>query len=275
MKDMHSLIGAFLLSTLALGCGYPKDSGTALEKRVSKLEKEQAQVASDLSKEREHVAEALAKLEAVLEKATRVVKRNSADLGAEVEGLQSKLASIDGKLAELENQNRAFKTEVGESQLRMGEKLETFARRAGVDMPVDEAKIPKTEDEHFAAAYRAFRDDKHSFSRGLFREFVRRYPDSKNLDNALYWTGKSYLIQKKPAMALRHFRKILTDHAKGDVIDDALFDMADAFVELRACSDAKAALDALIKSQSGSPLRSKAKKKLRRIRKLPAAQCAS
>ena len=78
----------------------------------------------------------------------------------------------------------------------------------------------------------------------------------------------------QPASALGEFRKVISAYRKGDVLDKTLYDMAQAFLQVRSCNDAETALKALLKNHKKSPLFPKAKKELRKVRALGPTECA-
>jgi outer membrane protein assembly factor BamD (BamD/ComL family) len=57
------------------------------------------------------------------------------------------------------------------------------------------------------------------------------------------------------------------------VLDKTLYDMAQAFLQVRSCNDAGTALKALLKNHKSSPLVPKAKHELRKVSKLGPADC--
>jgi TolA-binding protein len=102
---------------------------------------------------------------------------------------------------------------------------------------------------------------------------VERYPKDDRADNAQYMIGSSYLKQGQAAAALGEFQKVLSTYRKGDAIDETLYDMAQAFLQVRSCNDAGTALKALLKNHKKSPLYGQAKKELRKVRELGPADC--
>lgn len=279
------LLGATALSLasclLAVGC-YPKGAGEQLARDGRDRERRLVAIEEGLVAEREQMREALAsaqakvaELEQVLERATQVVTRNSADLGTEVVQLREQLGILEGQLAEVRNEVSSTQRALAEQQQELDRRIQQFARKAGVDMPVDAAQIPQDRAEHFAAAQRAFDGGDHSTARALFREYVSRYRTDARADDAQYMIGKSYLAEGRPASALAELRKVISDFRNGDVVDRALFDMGEAFFALHACTDAKSAFEALIASHPRSPLVAQARAKLNEIRRAPRGYCTS
>lgn len=280
-RSARSLVTLALAGLALSGC-YPKAKGVALEEKLAEQNQRLAELESGIADTRQRMDAALetaeskvAELQEVLEQATAVVTRNSADLGTEVIQLREQLQAVEGSLAELQNELQTTQRQMGEQQQAFDQQIRRFAQKAGVDMAVDESQIPDNADAHFAAGQTALGAGEHSQARALFREFIRRYPEDERADNAQYLVGKAYLVERRPANALGEFRRVISNYPRGDAVDEALFDMADAFFQLHACTDAKAALEALIRGHRRSSLRDDARRKLRQINRAPASACTS
>lgn len=269
-------------ASFVAGCWTSSGAGAALRtdvdahgRRLDDLEKgiavEREQLRTEVGRAQQNVT----RLEEVLEQATAVVTRNSADTGAQVEQLRAQLATAEGQIAEMHNAMEQLSREVGSQRTETNQRIEQLARKAGLDMPVDPATIPADRAEHFATAYRSYQASDYSRARALFREYISRYAQDDNADNAQYWIGSSYLQEGRPATALGELRKVLDQYQRSDASAQALFDMADAFFRLHACTDARAALDTLIRSYSTSPLLRRAQDKKRQIERAPRGSCSS
>lgn len=285
---MRSLFGttfrwmALSSATLALCACYSKADGTRLarasehhDERLTALERGMEEERREMQTALESAQAKVVELEQVLERATQVVTRNSADLGTEVTQLREQLQVLEGTLAELRNELTSTQRQVGEQQQRFDERFQQFARKSGVDMPVPESEIPASKDDHFTAAYQAYQRGEHSQARALFRAYITRYAEDENADNALYWIGKSYLAERRPASALREFRRVISQHSTGDAMDETLFDMGEAFFALHACTDARNAFQTLTSNFRRSPLAGRARQRIREIRRAPRSACTS
>lgn len=278
-----ALVSAALSTTLVAGCFWTtKGEGEQLRaasgeqtRRLTKLETGALAERESLHAAVESAQVKVRELEDVLERATSVVTRNSADTGALVQQLQTQLAALEGQIAELRNTNEQLTRQLSTQRAEMDERITQVARKAGIDMPLPASEIPADKTEHFAAAYRAYQGSDYSRARALFREYLGRYAGDDQADNAQYWIGASYLQEGKPATALGELRKVIADYASGDAVDEALFDMGDAFYRLHACTDARATLEALVRTQARSPLLTRARDKLREIQRAPRGYCTS
>lgn len=251
------------------------EQGTSHDARITALEE-------SLEAERQRLGEAVGEaqtkvteLEQVLQRATEVVTRNSADVGAEVQELRAQLATLEGQLAELQNELTGTQRLVQEQGQTLEKRVKMFARKAGVDMTLEESEIPTDRAAHYQAAETAYQAGDHSRARALFRAYVTRHGTHDHADDAQYFIGQSYLAQDQPARALGELQKVIRNYARGDAVDDALLAMGDAFFRLRACSDARAALEALIQGHRRSPLVRRARAKLREVRRAPRSACTS
>jgi len=213
-------------------------------------------------------------LEEALEEASRVLRRNSADQGLQIEEIIDRLAVMEGEIAELRMESSGVSQQHLARNAELQRKLSEVARAAGMDVPLESSQIPDNKKKHYETAVKAYRINEHSYARALLRTYVERYPNDSKADDAQYMVGSSYLRQGQPASALGEFRKVISTYRKGDVLDKTLYDMAQAFLQVRACNDAETALKALLKNHKKSPLFPKAKKELRKVRALGPTECA-
>ena len=254
------LVALPLFVTSATGCiSQMRTDIAANQKRLDSLE-------DDLEVKRRELEEALAE-------ASRVLRRNSADQGLQIEQIQERLASMEGEMAELRNESSGASQAQAQRSLELQRQLSEVARAAGMDVALDAGDIPKSKSAHWEALTKAYRINKHSYTRALARAYVDRYPKDEHADNAQYMIGSSYLKQDQAAAALGEFQKVLSTYRKGDALDKTLYDMAQAFLQVRSCNDAGTALKALLKNHKSSPLVPRAKKELRRVRELGPADC--
>ena len=257
---LAGLVALPLWATSGSGCiSQMKADIAANQQRLDSLEE-------DLEAKRRELEEALAE-------ASRVLRRNSADQGLQIEQIQERLAMMEGQIAELRMENTGATQAQAQRSLELQQRLAEVARAAGMDVPLDSGEIPQSKSAHWEALTKAYRINKHSYTRALARAYVERYPKDKQADNAQYMIGSSYLKQDQAAAALGEFQKVLSTYRKGDVIDKTLYDMAQAFLQVRSCNDAGTALKALLKNHKDSPLVAQAKKELRKVRELGAADC--
>jgi TolA-binding protein len=268
-------------SAFASGCFLwtSADQGAELQRRQAALEERVRALETGLGEEiRAEVAHSKAKvaeLEDVLQRATQLLTSTSADTGAQVEQLSTQVSHHEGQIAELRHALERLQEEFREQQRDYENRMKKLARRAGIDIPLEEAEIPADREQHWQAVLQAYEAREFSTARALARAFVQRYRDDARADDAQLMIGRSYLLEDRPATSLGELRRVITDFAQGDAVPSALLAMADAFYRLHACGDARAALEALIRGHPRSPLVAEARERLRDLQRAPAGYCTS
>lgn len=249
--------------------------GDELTRRVDAIERGQAQQREELEGELANARTKVTQLEEVLDRATKVVTRASADTGAQVEALSQQVMALEGQLAELRNEVARQQQQDTEQRAETERQLKKIARHVGMEAAIDEAEIPATPDAHWTLAQQAYEQRAWARARALYRAFVERHRQDQRVDDAMYRSALTYMEEQRPATALGELRRVITEHPRGDVADDALFSMAEALYQLHACTDARSTLEALIEGHPRSDLIPQARRKLRDIQRAPRGYCTS
>jgi TolA-binding protein len=247
----------------------------AREERLAAVEEQLSHQSQGLEEASALAQERVQELRAILEQATQAVTRNSADLGTEVIALREKLAALEGQLAEIRNELATGRAGLQQRVDELGQQVQRLANYAGIDLGIAESEIPTEPAAHYEAAHHAYEQHDYSRARSLFRIFVSRYPRDAKADDAIYFTGMSYVQQDRPQNAIASFQKIIQEYRSGDMIDDTLFQVGEAFFALHACDEAKTAYEALLSGHRDSPLADDARRGLRRLRGATRAQCTA
>ena len=241
-----------------------RQQGEARGRRLAQLEQQSV-------KNQQEIEAKLKELQDVLDRATEVLKRGSADVGAQVEQMSEQVNRLDGTVAEIQHKLEVVETQVATQRTDLDTQLSKLKGGTAID-PSD---IPTDKTSHFQAAYTAYTGGDHEKARALFREYVTRYHEDAKAGEAQYWIGASYTTQNKPATALGEYRKVISEFAKSTAVNVALYGMGDAFYRLHACTDAKSALDSLIKRKPEASLADRAKRLLKQVQTAGKAYCSS
>lgn len=209
-----------------------------------------------------------------LERARALLTRDSADVGAQVQAQQQRMAELEGQLAEMTHSLNDLIEQTALARAELDDRLGKLTSKSG-EITLEPSQIPADKAEHFNAAYDAYKAGEQDKARALFREYVTRYPSDTKTGDAQYWVGATYLVQNKPATALGEYRKVIALYPKSPAVDTALYGMADAFFRLHACTDAKDALEALLKRKPSRTLEERAKQLHKAIKSAPKGYCTS
>lgn len=264
-----SISGCFLWTSASKGDEL-QQRADAMEGRLQTLE---TGLGEELRAEMELAKAKVAELETVLERATQVVTRASADTGAQVETLQAQIAQQEGTIDELRHEFERLQEEFREQQTNYESRMKQLARRAGVDMPLEESEIPEGIEPHWQAVLQAYEGRRFSEARALLRAFIQRYRADSRADDAQMMIGRSYLLEDRPATALGELRHVIADFAEGDAVAEALLSMGDAFYRLHSCASAETAYNTLIRSHARTSAATEARTRLRDVRRAPREYC--
>lgn len=273
-STLGNITAAVGCSVLLLGSAGCMTKSNGVELRMA-LERQIAKVAADGAQHDKDLDAKLAELSEGLEKARALLTRDSADVGAQVQTQQQKMAELEGKLDEMTHNLSDIIDQAARTRADLDDKLGKLGAKPvpGGEMVLDPAQIPADKTAHFTAAYDAYKASDQDKARSLFKEYVTRYPADPKAGDAQYWVGATYLLQNKPATALGEYRKVIQLYTKSPAFDTALYGMADAFFRLHACTDAKTSLEALTRRKPAKGLEDRAKQLTKAIKEAPKDYC--
>jgi TolA-binding protein len=253
-----------LVGLLTSGCFLwtSRKDGDAMRAELQGLEERTVKLESELEADRARLTDMIERargdmveLEETLTRATRVLARNSADFGAEVESVKDKLREVDGTLAEMGYEVEQMGKRVEGSE----RKVNDFALAAGLDLPVDDEKVPDGAQKHLAAIKDSLAAGRYGEARSLAKIFHDRYPKDEGADEVQLLIARSYLEQKRWAKALGALRRFTDRYPKSELTPEALYEMANAFYQLGDCTDARILVEAITSRHQKSPFADKAR----------------
>jgi len=252
----HTLVLLLALSLLN-ACGYPKPEGEALRKEMDALKNELATNREQAKKER-------VKLQKVMEQVTSLLTRNNADVGAQVERMDSKLAKMTGQMETALEKVNKFQTKFDTFKAQVDVKLEGLSGQTAGNK---NAPVPTNKDQLFKLAQSKFAASDHQEARRLLRHFMERFSTDSRMHKAQLMLGDSYFAEQKFAPAIVEYKKIIEQHKKSASVPDALFKIGMAFYQLKFCADAALFFRELRKNHTKHPQIKRAKKVLKLIKR--------
>lgn len=118
--------------------------------------------------------------------------------------------------------------------------------------------------EEYRVALQAFQEQRYDNALQQFRLYQRKYPLSELADDAQYWIGESYFVQKDYNRAILEFNDVLK-YRGGDKVPAALFRQAQAFLEIGDKTDARLILQKLSNDHPNSYYARQAQKQLQTL----------
>lgn len=221
-----SLGGCFWVTT--------KSEGEALRRDLRGLDERLAAKEGELATQ-------ITELQRVLDEATKLLKRNSADLGLEVEGLRAELRTSNGVAAALQLALDEVKAQNAKLEARLAAlepRLATLEAKGGT--PAVPTTGPATADSLWNTGKVAFEAGRFDEARTAFGQLVRDFPNSDRADDALYFRGIAFFRDGKHDDAIREYQRVFEKFATSTLADDALFRAGEAATALKNCSEARA-----------------------------------
>jgi len=219
--------------------------------------------------------EQVARLKKVLDEATALLSRNSADVGAKAAKNESDIAALTGRLEEL-NHNYEQQTRQGDdARARFETRLaaieqtqDKIGNKVGLNMPDDKEQLWAQAGQRLGAGQR---DE----GRRFYRTFIQRFPQDPRAPQAYLAIGQSFTQESKFPYAAAEFQKILDNYASSPEVPEAMWQLAMTFTQLKFCSDARALLGDLVRRYPKSQRVNDAKGELKQLSKLPKSACTS
>jgi tol-pal system protein YbgF len=258
---------ALFLLTLLPGCFW-----VTTKHEGNQLRHELVEVRARVDKQETSLDLRAKKIDESIDKATKLLSRSSADLGADVEKLGQETASLTGEVSELRRELASLKNQLAQLQTELDKRLVANATRLDALEKKGPASLPPVtvtvdKDALYDGAYKKLTATQWGDARKDFRTFVQRFPKDDKADDAQYWIGEAFFREKEYDKALGEFQKVIDNYADSDLVDDTFLQSALAYEELKACRNALAFLDALMRQYPQSPLVKTAKQKLDSLKK--------
>lgn len=193
--------------------------------------------------------------------------------------LQGQIDSLNGELRKLRGQNEEIAHGLQDAEKREKDfyvDLDTRLRHfesaeaappppppaAAADATPADADDPAAENHAIEAAYTLVKSGNNADAVKAMQDFIKKFPNSVHVPNALYWQGNAQLGLKDYKSALATYRTLLKFDPNTVRAPDVLLNIALCQRALKAVTQAHATLKQLISNYPDSPAAAKAKKLL-------------
>lgn len=265
-----SRLACLVVLAAAPGCFWAttKHEGEVMQEQIKNLD-------TRLKSQEEALGGRVKQLDESIDKATKMLARNSADLGTRVDGFSDELAQFAGKMDTLQRTIDAARTEIAQikaDQQNLGQRMDSIEKQLGI-VPGQpgggQPQLPAGVDKAtlFDGAFKKFQAGQYDDARREFRLYVQAFPQDDKADDAAFYIGESFFKQKDYEKAIAEYQKVIDTWPKGDMADDAFLQAGLAALEKGWCVDAGAYLGELVRRYPTSPLAKTAKTKLDYVKK--------
>jgi TolA-binding protein len=198
----------------------------------------------------------VAQLRVVLDQATALLGRNSADLGARVAKNETDIGALTGKIEEARYQ-------VGELEKQVNANVSTLGHIADRVAPT----LPEDKEALWKEAQRRLTDGQRDEARRFLRSFIQRFPDDSRAPSGLLQIGMSFVQELKRSNAVAEFSNLIQRFPRAPEVPEAMWQLAESFVALKFCGDAKAMYQDLAKRYPRSPRAAQTRERLHSLQK--------
>jgi tol-pal system protein YbgF len=257
-------VALLALSTSGCFAFMTKEEGRELKQQIDDVKNLTAKNEVHAAELAQQLDEQLKRLRTVVDEATKVVTRNSADVGLQVQKQQTDLAQLTGRIDDLQHAQDALTKQFQDYRAASDTKLEQLTNAETV---AKNPPMPDNPDALYAEASKRLQASQWQDARRLFEAFVNRYPSDKRAARAQYSIGEAYAGEKRYANAIGAYTKVVDNFPKSDVVPDAMYKNGIAFYALKYCGDAKVYFQELLKRYPRTQWKKEANQELRRLKK--------
>ncbi|WP_022668216.1 tol-pal system protein YbgF [Desulfospira joergensenii] len=286
----QSLLLASIWLLVFSGC-VGQDKYVLLENRVASLEMENNRQLSEqqsFSQREAGLKEEMARIKEELDQKTGGIQERYAEINYELKQAKEKFQQMDTRIQELSfnlGTNSAKRREDLEKELerldgaisRNYERLIKLERYMGFEPMAGKGDDPDSsgvisEPSEEMSETRLYDFAKTLFDKGdmenariQFENFINKFPDSKNADNARFWIADSYYAEKWYEKAILEYQKVLEDYPDSNKTAAARLKQGYSFAELGEKANARLILNELVKRHPKAKEASYAREKLKSL----------
>lgn len=201
-----------------------------------------------------------------LKKRITVQSQGMLDLQNEIELLKQEVAQLRGSLEvanhALETADQRQKDLYADTDARIRKLEGGTSSELGAEQPA----IPVVEAEDvkaYKAAYAFSQEAKHKEAFNAFDAFLKAYPDSQLVPDALYGLGYSQFALKSYKSSMASQQKLLDSYPDHLMVPSAMYSIANSQIQLGEVKNAKKMLSDLIAKHPDAEVIPNAKKRLK------------
>jgi tol-pal system protein YbgF len=235
----------------------------------------------------------LNELDTRLAKVERIVENQSlVQLAQQLDSIQNEVRQLRGRVEELENSSEAARKQQRDLYNDLDKRITALqtsaagtagaagagagagagaAGGAGTASP-DSAPVPEggsVDQTVYNQAFEALKAGSYSVAITSFKDFLTNYPSSPLAENAQYWLGQAYYVNKDFGSAATAFRTVVEKYPNSPKAPDAMLKLGYTQLEQKKVTEGRNTLTQVSQKYPGSEA---AKAASERLKKIPAAK---
>jgi tol-pal system protein YbgF len=196
------------------------------------------------------------------------IAANEVELSQRVDQLQTTQRELLGRLDELEHSNQSLSKQQRDLYGDLNKRL-AAAAAGGAGAAMAEGEGPSSvEQAVYNQSFDALKAGSYSVAITGFKDFLSSYPQSSLADNAQYWLGEAYYVDKQYEPAAGAFRAVLKKWPDSHKAPDAMLKLAYTQYAQKQYPAARATLTEVTNKYPGTD---QAKQAAQRLARMPAS----
>ena len=214
------------------------------------------------------------KATAVENRVDRIEHQNAAllDLQRQVEALQAEVRRLRGDLEEAQHEAKSAKDQQRDLYADADRRLAALEAHPGAAIPaaagpgaVAPAPAAASDRDAYQAALERLKGKDYPGAEKALNDFLASYAQSSLLDNAKYWLGETYYVEKRYADSVAAFGRVVQEHPDSRKVPDALLKLGYSQYELKRYREAREVLAKVVQKYGDAPAAAEARDRLKRM----------
>ena len=216
---------------------------------------------------------AYVKATAVEERVDRIENQNKAllDLQRQLESVQAEERRLRGELEDYEHETKAARDQQRDLYNDLDKRLAALEARLAAPAPTASGAasggvpLAGSDKELYQAALDKLKNRDYTGAEQALTGIVNNFPQSPLLENAEYWLGETYYVEKRYPDALASFERVVHDHPDSRKVPDALLKAGYTQYEQKRFREAREFLTRVVQNYPDSSASQDARERLRRM----------
>ncbi|MDP9010921.1 MAG: tol-pal system protein YbgF [Pseudomonadota bacterium] len=195
----------------------------------------------------------------------------------QLEALRSDVRAVHNDVDQMSNALEASRKQQRDIYVDLDQRLKnlesrgagspaTAAAAAGAAASATDASSTSGEDKvSYQAAFNLLKDGQYDRAIAAFQKFLAAYPDSSLADNAQYWLGEAFYVNKDYPQAQAAFQRVIDKYPQSRKLPDALLKIGFCRYETKQWESAREILGQVVARYAETPAGRLAQQRLDRM----------
>jgi tol-pal system protein YbgF len=215
-------------------------------------------------------------LDTRLTRIERVMQNQSLlELSNQMEALRTDIRGMHNDVDQLNNSMDLLRRQQKDMYADIDQRVKALESRGGgaAPAPADSSSAsassaganPATDTSAYQTAFGLLKDGQYDRAIQAFKDFLFNYPTSSLADNAQYWMGEAYYVNRAYSEAQSAFQRVIDKYPQSRKIPDALLKIGYCRYEMKLFDSSKAVLEQVVTQYPDAPAAKLAKERLDKI----------